>query len=49
MIFYMHSKTFLEEFLQNEEDCERKESSSVEKPRDFAPFGQAGLSPLATI
>ena len=22
---------------------------SVEKPRDFDPFGQAGLSPLATI
>ena len=21
----------------------------VEKPRDFDPFGQAGLSPLATI
>lgn len=21
----------------------------VEKPRDFNPFGQAGLSPLATI
>ena len=35
--------------LQNEEDCERKESSSVEKPRDFDPFGQTGLPPLATI
>ena len=23
--------------------------SKVEKPRDFDPFGQAGLSPLATI
>ena len=22
---------------------------NVEKPRDFDPFGQAGLSPLATI
>ena len=24
-------------------------SMNVEKPRDFDPFGQAGLSPLATI
>ena len=25
------------------------EPDTVEKPRDFDPFGQAGLSPLATI
>ena len=24
-------------------------TSALEKPRDFDPFGQAGLSPLATI
>ena len=23
--------------------------TNMEKPRDFDPFGQAGLSPLATI
>ena len=28
---------------------EKKFGLKVEKPRDFDPFGQAGLSPLATI
>ena len=27
----------------------RDEWKEVEKPRDFDPFGQTGLSPLATI
>ena len=26
-----------------------EEKGIVEKPRDFDPFGQTGLSPLATI
>ena len=30
-------------------DDARDASWRVEKPRDFDPFGQAGLSPLATI
>ena len=30
-------------------DLSNGSKSLLEKPRDFAPFGQAGLSPLATI
>ena len=30
-------------------DAVVNEYCSLEKPRDFDPFGQAGLSPLATI
>ncbi len=26
-----------------------EETDGLEKPRDFDPFGQTGLSPLATI
>ena len=29
--------------------CHYENENPVEKPRDFDPFGQAGLSPLATI
>ena len=29
--------------------CSSCVGSHMEKPRDFDPFGQAGLSPLATI
>ena len=29
--------------------AETRKLIKVEKPRDFDPFGQAGLSPLATI
>ena len=28
---------------------DEKKRKRVEKPRDFDPFGQTGLSPLATI
>jgi len=37
------------ELHKDEEDAEYMFQDWVEKPRDFAPFGQAGLSPLATI
>ena len=30
-------------------DLWNKDTRPMEKPRDFDPFGQAGLSPLATI
>ena len=31
------------------EQKKKNEKDVLEKPRDFDPFGQAGLSPLATI
>ena len=31
------------------DDVENVNARELEKPRDFDPFGQAGLSPLATI
>ena len=34
---------------QAKENSKGKDRMSVEKPRDFDPFGHAGLSPLVTI
>ena len=48
-------QTFKTELQKQREERDMKiylefeEMRSVEKPRDFDPFGQTGLSPLATI
>ena len=35
--------------IRGQQRYEREYSNIVEKPRDFDPFGHAGLSPLVTI
>ena len=46
---YDNARIWLEDVLDKEDPNWVKFQTVLEKPRDFDPFGQAGLSPLATI